>query len=187
MNRPTMLAAVPKLLAWAREREEKRQHGISDLFDNTAGPRIQELPDWSLEEKLIGERRALGTFISDHPARPYREKHAHQVTHAISELDALLDTGTHGDIVVCGMLVQRFYNAFNVNIVLEDETGREEVSLSREMADRYAYVLKNDAILLARLSIYYGKRAKYDVQKLRHVGTFPSIPASVPSRESTPD
>ncbi len=183
VNRPSMLAIGPKMLAWAKELAERRQAGIVDLFDNTAGPVIPELPDWSLDEKLWNERKALGAFLSGHPATEYRQRNAHHITHGIGELDDLLDAGTHGDIVVCGLLVQRFYNSFNVNIVLEDETGRAEVSLSRDNADRYAYLLNDDAILLARLTIYYGKRAKYDVEKLRHVGTF-TAPASALARGS---
>lgn len=173
VNRASMMASVPALLDWARDRAAKRAAGIVDLFDNAAGPAPPDLPDWSENERLWGERKSLGCFISGHPAIDLRERHAHRITHGIGQLEDLLDTGTHEDVVVCGLLVQHFHNSFSTNLIIEDETGRAEVSMQRDLVERYRYAMKDDNILLMRLSIYYGKSGgKWDAQKIGIVGAF---------------
>lgn len=169
-----MMAGMSTMLKWAREMHEQEAAGVVDLFSGRKPPpSLPDLPEFTLNEKLWYERKSTGGFLSGHPVDSYREAQAHRVTHDVAALDALLDSGCHGGIVVCTMIVTVYFNSFSTNLLIEDASGRYEVSVQKEDSDRYRHLLEKDMIVLLRLSIYHGaSRSKFDVLKMRRLGKF---------------
>ena len=85
------------------------------MFGNSAAssaPIALELPvcaDWSLEQKLNGERDTLGRYLSGHPLDPYRDL-LRQLAHgALDDLERLhgerkFQRGDAGNVVLAGLV-----------------------------------------------------------------------------------
>ncbi|MBI3171462.1 MAG: DNA polymerase III subunit alpha, partial [Hydrocarboniphaga effusa] len=79
-NRASMLATLPKALQLAEATAQGADSGQVDLFGLGGGSRneqpaveAEQLPEWSLREKLAHERETLGFYQSGHPLDAYRE------------------------------------------------------------------------------------------------------------------
>ncbi|HEX6930442.1 MAG TPA: DNA polymerase III subunit alpha, partial [Gammaproteobacteria bacterium] len=70
-NRASLMAHLPTALAAADQASKNIDAGQDDMFGVAAGPAesapVPELPPWSEEERLAGERETLGLFLSGHP------------------------------------------------------------------------------------------------------------------------
>lgn len=183
-----MLAAIPAMLKILKDRQADEAAGQLDIF---AAPkaydlRIPELPDWSLSEKLWWERWSTGAFFSGHPVDAARERRKHEITHDCGTLAELLDYGTSGDIVVCGLIVNVWPRKVVTIVEIEDRSGRAEIVFNRTARERFASLLYRDNIVLLALDIWHGEnRSSFDVQKAKQVGRFAS-PASALSRGNRP-
>ncbi|MFN4196657.1 MAG: DNA polymerase III subunit alpha [Caldimicrobium sp.] len=73
-NRAKLLHNLPTLLSIAQERKCSSLFGQSTLLGLNYVPlfKLEEVPEWSIEEKLAFEKTALGFYLSDHPLRKYR-------------------------------------------------------------------------------------------------------------------
>ena len=72
-NRATLAAASERVVARAARRREDEELGQSSLFGEAAaedGPPADDFPDlpeWSLDERLKGEKEVLGFYVTGHP------------------------------------------------------------------------------------------------------------------------
>jgi len=73
-NRAKLLHNLPKILAFTQETKGASLFGQSPLLKLSLSStlKLEEVPEWSLEEKLNFERAALGFYLSDHPLRKAR-------------------------------------------------------------------------------------------------------------------
>ncbi|MFN3505509.1 MAG: DNA polymerase III subunit alpha [Caldimicrobium sp.] len=73
-NRAKLLHNLPNILSIAQERKSSTLFGQSSLLGLNFVPilKLEEVPEWSIEEKLAFEKSALGFYLSDHPLRKYR-------------------------------------------------------------------------------------------------------------------
>src|SRR5579884_1888084 len=82
---------------------ERGQHGLfGDLDDShkTEHP-LANLPDWSMEQKLAGEKEVLGIYVSGHPLDRYQDKVADLATHFTDKLE---DLEKNTPVALCGIL-----------------------------------------------------------------------------------
>ena len=80
LNRPSLMATLPKALQIAEKAAQSESSGIFDLFGlGDAGTAVQDqvqaeqLPDWSQHELLNRERETLGFYLSGHPIEAWQD------------------------------------------------------------------------------------------------------------------
>jgi DNA polymerase-3 subunit alpha len=132
--------------------------GQEDLFGLMAGaeeqpdPPLPKAPDWSLTQKLQGEKEMLGFYVTGHPLDQYEEKVSELATHTSVTLEGL----NKGDeVVLCGVLtaIQRKRNREGkpwAALQIEDREGSTEALLFTTQWERLSAALEEDKAVLIR-------------------------------------
>ncbi len=79
------------------------QHGLfaGDGGDQKAEHPLAKLQDWTIEQKLAGEREVLGIYVSGHPLDRFKDKVAELATHFTDTLEEL---EKNTPVALCGIL-----------------------------------------------------------------------------------
>jgi DNA polymerase-3 subunit alpha len=105
-TRAQLFAAIERAMECGQRVQRDRQSGQAGLFTFLveAGSQDEPLPqvqDWTLMEKLTGEKEMLGFYVTGHPLDRYRDKIQELATHDSSTLEGL-EKGA--DLTLCGIL-----------------------------------------------------------------------------------
>ncbi len=169
-NRATLLQRLGRALGRAEQSARAAAAGQEDLFGISVTPSPvagledegDELPDWSAAERLAGERDTLGLFLTGHPVDEVAADLAALTTTRIGELAA--DRPVEGersygasrrDIVVGGLIVDMRRRGNRVSLLLDDRSGRLEVTLFEETYQQCRHLVAKDAIVLAEGSLRF--------------------------------
>ena len=157
-NRATLMEAVPDALKIAAHSAQARSAGQGALFaePGTQGD-IEELRDpvreWSVQERLRGERESLGLYLSGHPFDEYAQHCSHFTHGTIGKLtETASGNGSgaiQGEVRVAGLVatdVRRRGGRFTM--LMEDHTGRLEVTLFEEIFNRFRHLVNKDEMLV---------------------------------------
>ena len=175
-NRPSLLLQLPEVLKATDQLARERDAGQVSLFGGfeAATPALAiefpETGDWSLAQKLAGERETLGHYLSGHPLDPYRDDLSALVGTDLSRLDALWESGQSsrgrgggggGDdgggrswrgevsVVLAGLVIgMRKRGDSQAFVQLEDGRGRIECAFFSEAFFEYQQLLTRDRILI---------------------------------------
>jgi DNA polymerase-3 subunit alpha len=130
------------------------------MFGNPAGdsaPMTLELPqcaDWSLEQKLNGERDTLGHYLSGHPLDPYRDLLRQLATCGLDDLERVhaerkFMRGAEGGVVLAGLVTGLRKRGDSMAFVhIEDGFGRIECAFFRDACLEFGPLLTRDRIVL---------------------------------------
>ena len=134
-----------------------KQSGQEGLFggfaaSETPEPALPKAGDWTLREKLQGEKEMLGFYVSGHPLDDFREKISEVTTHNSTNLEGL-EKGN--EVAICGMLtlIQRRRNKEGklwASMVLEDREGTVEALVFTTQFESLAPLLQEEQPVLAR-------------------------------------
>jgi DNA polymerase-3 subunit alpha len=113
---------------------------------------LPNVPDWSPQEKLTGEKEMLGFYITGHPLDQYADKAAELATHVTSGLEEL---ARNTDVALCGILtgIQRKRNKEGklwAAMQIEDRAGSVEAMVFSTQYDRLLTALNEDKAVLVR-------------------------------------
>jgi len=137
--------------------------GQDDLFGGLAGPAAEQarltidladVPDWSEAERLQGERETLGLFLSGHPIAEYEAELRQMVPARIADLGGPRPTaetrgfGAGRNVTVAGLVLEIRRRGSRTTLVLDDRSGRIEVSLFDDVWQQHRAVIARDAILV---------------------------------------
>jgi DNA polymerase-3 subunit alpha len=156
-NRATLMAQVPEAMRLAEQDHANRAAGQHDMFGMPAGdsPTMRlstpAQPDWTLRQKLAGERETLGWYLSGHPTEEHRSLLEQLVGTPIGRAESLLKPGEgRGSVAVLAGLVTEVRRRGDAMafVPLEDWTGRIEASFFRETWLENAPRLSRDRIVL---------------------------------------
>ena len=162
-NRATLMAQLPVALRLAEQHKQTRATGQADLFGGLAGSAAIE-PDpqlasrawdeWEEDERLQGEKETLGLYLTGHPINRYEEELAHLVGARLGALQqAGRDRYDRETRTVAGLVVSvrhgKTQRGRMGSLVLDDRTGRMEVTLFAELYERARELLVPDRILVA--------------------------------------
>jgi DNA polymerase III subunit alpha len=105
-NRAQLYEALDRALESGMQMSRGRAVGQHDFFGSFAEAHQPEhtlvnLPDWTMEQKLAGEREVLGIYVSGHPLDRFKEKVADLTTHYTDKLE---DLEKNTEVKVCGTL-----------------------------------------------------------------------------------
>jgi len=156
-NRATLMGAVPDVLKLAAHAARFKSAGQGALFAEPDSPGdIEDLltpvPEWSAQERLKGERESLGLYFSGHPFDEYAEHCRHFTNGSISRVTrALAGNGagpSSADVAVAGVVADVRRRGGRVSMILEDHTGRLEVTMFDEVFNQYRHLAMNDQIVV---------------------------------------
>lgn len=165
-TRASLFKHLDKSLHYAEQRQRDHDVGQNDMFGHAEvsmkASKVQAIPEWEEEKKLLGERETLGLYLTGHPFARYQSG-LEGVTHKnISQLlnDGYGVSGSRQDqdaaetVLVAGLLDQirlrsgpRGRAAF---LTLDDNRGRIEVAVFSDDYAKYAHLLVKDAILIIK-------------------------------------
>ncbi|HXF68003.1 MAG TPA: DNA polymerase III subunit alpha [Burkholderiales bacterium] len=159
-HRAALLASVGAALEGA-EQASRAAHQVSlfaELPGGASGPALAEVPRWSVRERLLNEKLALGYYFSDHLFNIHREEVRRFVRTRLSELAAAGNADYAGRSywvagVVIGSRVQTTSGGRMGVIQLADESGRFEVIAFREVFERHRAKLKEDELLVLEVRL----------------------------------
>jgi DNA polymerase III subunit alpha len=163
-NRATLMQHLPLALKVAEQHKAMQEAGQTDLFGavepaaaSAPDPQLSQgaCEDWEEEERLQGEKETLGLYLSGHPINRVE----HELNNMTStRIGALLDGGGAGRgrgererRTVVGMVVAvrhgKTQRGRMASVMLDDRTGRMEVTVFSELYEQVRDILVTDRIL----------------------------------------
>ncbi len=72
-NRAKLMHNLPMVLSIANKSLSPSLFGQATLLNVSSSIHLEEVPEWSLEDKLNFEKQSLGFYLTDHPLKKYRK------------------------------------------------------------------------------------------------------------------
>jgi DNA polymerase-3 subunit alpha len=166
-NRATLAAQLDRAVHLGEQDFRATSVGQVDLFGLSAAPDVA-LPEWSDAQRLAGERETLGLFLTGHPITPY--EHDLKLLGCVRLADVggprptapkpaaggAERTWTAGKpATVAGLVLEIRRRPNRVILILDDRTGRLEVSLYEEIYQQHRDIIVKDAILVIEGSLRF--------------------------------
>ncbi|MDE2091606.1 MAG: DNA polymerase III subunit alpha [Gammaproteobacteria bacterium] len=168
LNRATLMARLPEALARADQSMRASAAGQNDMF-GLAGLQVPvksqsaqsaiQLPDWGEDERLRGERDTLGLYLTGHPVTRYETDLRHVVTAPLGELADESPPESNGErgygymaasrnVVAAGLIVELRKRGGRVSLILDDRSGRLEVTLFEDAFNRFRTLAVKDRVVV---------------------------------------
>ena len=158
MSRSTLMASLSLALAAAEQLGRAQEARQDDMFGLGGGESAAsappaaafvQVPPWSEEQRLEGEKETLGLYLTGHPIARYEQELARFIDSSIAELKPTEDK----NIVVAGLVVgmramQTRRGDRMAFVTLDDRTGRLELAVFSELFERHRDLLAKDTLLV---------------------------------------
>jgi DNA polymerase-3 subunit alpha len=161
-NRASLLAQLPAAMQAGEQSSEALAIGQEDMF-GVAAPTPQivnraalgpAIPDWPKGVRLGFERETLGFYLSGHPMDEFRNDLKYIAPATIADVGGPKPAGGGGwgspqrQVTVAGLVLEvKKRNNRNI-LVLDDGTGRLEVSIFDDLAQNHRDLVAKDALLV---------------------------------------
>jgi DNA polymerase-3 subunit alpha len=157
-NRATLMDAVPSTLRLAEHSAEAEAAGQGALFGSNAVASDLEIVvdrkhEWSKREKLDRERDSLGLYLTGHPFEDYA-RHCENFCHgSIASVVGSLPPPEHKftarrNATLAGVVMDLRRRGNRVSLVLDDNTGRVEVTVFDELFNECRHLVKKHEVLV---------------------------------------
>jgi DNA polymerase-3 subunit alpha len=157
-HRAALMASLSLALAAADQVGRAKEARQDDLFGLGGGESAAsapppavfvDVPAWSEELRLEGEKETLGLYLTGHPIARYEQELARFIDSTIAELKPTEDK----NIVVAGLVVgmramQTRRGDRMAFVTLDDRTGRLELAVFSELFERHRDLLAKDTLLV---------------------------------------
>jgi DNA polymerase-3 subunit alpha len=174
-NRAQLTEAVDRAIESGLRASRDRdmgQHGLFGMFE--AEQKVEHpkanLPDWTMEQKLAGEKEVLGIYVSGHPLDRHKDKVADLATHFTDKLDGL---EKNTPVAICGILtnIVRKTNRegkYWAALKLDDKRGTVDAMIFANRYEELLPAIKEDAAVLARAVVLpeEGAPPKLSIQEM---------------------
>jgi DNA polymerase-3 subunit alpha len=163
-TRRSLMQQLPQALQTADQHARAAAAGQNDMFGIEAPPpQIQaeetpELAEWQERVLLGNEKEALGLYLTGHPFDAVRRDARFFVDGRLGELAAEPPPqNTQGgrdyaraqrEVTIAGLIVDVRKRGTRVSVVLDDDSGRMEVSLFNEAFQEFRHLLIKDEIVV---------------------------------------
>jgi DNA polymerase III subunit alpha len=164
-NRATLMSRLPAAMLLGDQSSRAVEAGQSDLFGlasahaskGASGGEAPELPDWSEQVRLAGERETLGLYLTGHPIERFEADLPRFVSARIGELVSERPAGGEGPgrggsfgrpTTIAGLIDEVRKRGPRVSVVLDDRSGRLEVTLFDEVYQQFRDLIAKDALVL---------------------------------------
>jgi DNA polymerase-3 subunit alpha len=162
-NRATLMNALPAAMQLGEQRTRAVAAGQDDLFGGLAAPAAEAaptaldlaaMPDWSDSVRLAGERETLGLYLTGHPIAEVEPELRQLVPARIADLGGPRPVaeqrgfGGGRNVTVAGLVLEIRRRGPRMTLLLDDRSGRIEVSLFDDVWQQHRQVIARDAILV---------------------------------------
>jgi len=154
-RRAVLMANLEEAIKAADQHNKNQSAGMLDLFGDVTEapaetPSLVQVPDWSDDERLNGERDTLGLYLTGHPIDQFEQELSHFTSSKIVDLKP---TDRGGKTVIAGLVVaMRVMNSKRGGkmafLTLDDRSGRVEVSVFGEVYEQNRQALEKDGVLV---------------------------------------
>ena len=160
-NRATLMAQLPLAVKLAEQHKQSQASGQSDLFGSADEAAVPEpdpqlanrvWDDWEEEERLQGEKETLGLYLTGHPINRFDAELNAMVSVRIGPLlETGRDRADREKRTVAGLVVGVRHGKTQKgrmgSVVLDDRTGRMEVTVFSDLYEQVRELLAADRIL----------------------------------------
>ncbi|HET8706983.1 MAG TPA: OB-fold nucleic acid binding domain-containing protein, partial [Pseudomonadales bacterium] len=154
-RRAVLMANVEEAIKAAGQHSKNQSAGMLDLFGDVTEapvetPSLVQVPDWSDDERLNGERDTLGLYLTGHPIDQFEQELSHFTSSKIVDLKP---TDRGNKTVIAGLVVaMRTMNSKRGGkmafLTLDDRSGRVEVSVFGEVYEQNKAALEKDGVVV---------------------------------------
>ncbi|MEM9688900.1 MAG: DNA polymerase III subunit alpha [Pseudomonadota bacterium] len=170
VSRRAMMEQVEEALKGASQAAKASAAGQNDMFGLSAPteePKVETdtLVEWQKRVKLGYEKEALGLYLTGHPFDTVRKDARFFVDGKLGEIasEAPPQNGRgerdfaagRREVSVAGLVMDIRKRGNRVSVVLDDDSGRMEVSLFSEAANEFRHLLVKDEILVVSGALRY--------------------------------
>jgi DNA polymerase-3 subunit alpha len=148
------------------------QHGLFGFAEDEQASEYPpaKLPDWTMEQKLAGEKEVLGIYVSGHPLDQFKDKLTDLSTHFTDKLEDL-EKGT--PVALCGILtgILRKTNRegrYWASMKVDDGRGTIDAMVFANRYEELLGALRDDAAVFIRASVLTeeGAPPKLSIQEM---------------------
>lgn len=150
-NRAQLTEALDRALETGMRVSRDRALGQHGLFGALLGDQkieypLVNLPDWTMEQKLAGEKEVLGIYVSGHPLDRFNDKLGELATHFTDKLE---DLEKNTPVALCGIVTSivrktnregKYWAAFKI----DDRRGTADAMVFANRYEELLPVLKED-------------------------------------------
>jgi DNA polymerase-3 subunit alpha len=169
-TRRSMAHQLPAALKGADQEAKARAAGQNDMFGMAVpAPVVDnvdtiELVEWSQRERLLNEKEALGLYLTGHPFDAVRGDAHYFVDGRLGDIASEPQPASNGErnyaqarreVTVAGLIMDIRKRGNRFTVVLDDNTGRLEVSLFSEAFQQFRHLLEKDEIVVISGSLRY--------------------------------
>jgi len=171
VNRATCMHQLPAAMQAAEQQSRAQAAGQVDLFglavaapadDEPAVPG-ERLPEWSEPVRLAGERETLGLYLTGHPITEYEREFRPIVSGRIADVGGARPVGAGEggwrgpgkNVTVAGLVLEIRKRGNRNSFVLDDRSGRIEVTLFDDVYQQHRALIARDAILVVEGSLRF--------------------------------
>lgn len=166
-NRATLMHQLPIATRSAEQEARAREAGQSDLFGMATDAGTSERPeavtkvametldDWTDEVRLAGERETLGLYLTGHPIDVYLDELKHLTNGRIADVAGSVNpdggwdsSRSRRDIVLAGLVIDIRRRGNRLTLVLDDKSGRIEVTLFDDVYQEFRHLVAKDTVLV---------------------------------------
>src|ERR1019366_6139529 len=176
-NPASLTAQLERAVHLGEQNSRAMSVGQVDLFGLSAADDTV-VPDWSEAQRLAGERETLGLFLTGHPITPYEPDLKFMVGARLVDVGgprpvAAKPAPGAGErtwsqakpATVAGLVLEIRRRPNRVTLILDDRTGRLEVSLYEETFQQHRDIIVKDAILVVVGSLRYDDFIQASLQR----------------------
>jgi DNA polymerase III subunit alpha len=161
-NRATLMANLDQALQASEQSARSREAGQVDFFGSSAlaaasaALSLKPVPEWSASQRLAGERETLGLFLTGHPIAPYEQDlrffASGRIADFASERPSVPLEGARSymdarTVKLAGLIVEIRRRGPRVSFMLDDRSGRMEVTMFEEVYQRHRELIVKDTLV----------------------------------------
>jgi DNA polymerase-3 subunit alpha len=129
--------------------------------DSAPAVMLETLPEWSEAVRLAGERETLGLYLTGHPITEYERELRTITSGRIADVGGARPVGANDggwrgpgrQVTVAGLVLEIRKRGGRTSLVLDDRSGRLEVTLFDDVYQQYRALVAKDAILVVEGSL----------------------------------
>ena len=170
LSRRQLLQELPEAVKSADQEARARAAGQNDMFGLAEPAPAEEtveatLEEWGERDRLVNEKEALGLYLTGHPFDAVRHDARALVDGSLGDIASEPAPQTSGgernyaqprrEVTVAGLIMDIRKRGNRVTVVLDDDSGRLEVSLFSESFQAFRHLLSKDEIVVVTGSLRF--------------------------------
>ena len=163
-NRASLMHRLAAAMQAGEQHARASAAGQDDFFgaapiapaEEAEQPEHPTVPEWNEAQRLAGERETLGLFLTGHPIERFRRELPRLITGTLADLgsERAPESGEGNRFYggrkasVAGLIYEIRKRGGRTSFLLDDRSGRMEVTLFEETYQQYRDLIVKDALVL---------------------------------------